>query len=149
MNHQPLHFLLAEDDDAQAELVALAFEDNRIANHLDRVCDGVEALAYLRREPPFADAPRPDILLLDLNMPKKGGLEVLSEIKEDADLCTIPVVILTTSTAESDKARAYRHHANSFITKPVDFDQFHTMIKDLNCYWTAWNQRLESPARAA
>ena len=101
-----------------------AFEDNKVANRLTCVADGVEAIELLRREGEYADAPRPDLILLDLNLPRKDGREVLAEIKADDDLRAIPVVVLTTSAAEEDILRSYDLHANAYVTKPVDFDQF-------------------------
>jgi CheY-like chemotaxis protein len=134
------HFLLVEDDEAQAELVMLSMEDNCVTNTIDHVGDGVEAMAYLRREGSYAQATRPDIVLLDLNLPKMNGHEVLAQIKSDPSLCEIPVVILTTSASEADRAKAYAHNANSFVTKPVDFAKFQQMCRDLSLYWTVWNQ---------
>lgn len=139
MSARPVRFLLVEDDDSHAELVELALADNRIANDFRRVNDGQAALAYLRGEAPYGAHPRPDVILLDLKLPKIDGLDVLRQVKNDPLLRTIPVVILTTSAAEVDRARAYEHHANSYVVKPIDFDQFHRMVKDLQLYWTAWN----------
>jgi CheY-like chemotaxis protein len=139
MSARPVRFLLVEDDDSHAELVELALADNRIVNDFRRVSDGQAALAYLRGEAPYGEHPRPDVILLDLKLPKIDGLDVLRQVKNDPLLRTIPVVILTTSAAEVDRARAYEHHANSYVVKPIDFDQFHRMVKDLQLYWTAWN----------
>ncbi|MBT8485590.1 MAG: response regulator [Phycisphaerales bacterium] len=147
-----VHFLLVEDDDDQAELVQLAFEDQPTHHSLDRVGDGESALAYLRREGPFVEARRPDVVLLDLRLPRMDGHEVLRSIKSDRSLRRIPVVVLTTSTAPSDKARAYELHVNSYLMKPDGFDRFQSMISDLHRYWSQWNEgsqgELESAERA-
>ena len=143
MNGEPIVILLVEDDNGHAELVRRNFEDCLLANTLIRVADGQEALDYLYRRNAFSDpakSPRPGIILLDLRMPRVNGLEVLKIIKEDAALSSIPVVILTTSSAETDKIKAYDHHANSFLVKPVDFPKFVELMKSLGCYWLAWNQ---------
>ncbi|GAB5496051.1 MAG: response regulator [Phycisphaerales bacterium] len=134
-----IHFLLVEDDIDHAELVKRAFELNRISNKLTHVLDGELALKYLRNEPPFEDADRPDLILLDLNLPKMSGHEVLEAIRSDDTFGNIPVVILSTSNSDSDLARAYESHANSYVVKPLDFDQFRKMTKDLGCYWSIWN----------
>ena len=136
----PVRFLLVEDDDAHAELVLLAMAENQIINPVDRVCDGEAALAFLRREGIYADQPQPDIILLDLHLPKIDGHEVLHQLKMDERLKRIPIVIMTTSASEVDKDRAYSRYANSYLVKPVDFVQFHQMITALNLYWTVWNQ---------
>lgn len=144
MSHQqeprPVRFLLVEDDQDHAELVRLALAENRIANELDHVTDGELALRYLRNQPPFQSAPRPDILLLDLKLPRVDGHEVIREVKHDADLKRLPIVVLTTSDAESDRVNAYNEHVNSYLVKPVDFERFHEMIRTLGLYWTVWNQ---------
>ena len=118
----------------------MALAENQVANTVDRVKDGAEALAYLRRQGDFADRPRPDVVLLDLKLPKISGHEVLAEVKKDPELQTVPIVVLTTSEAEIDRAKAYGNHANSYLTKPVDFDQFAKMIQDLKLYWCVWNR---------
>jgi CheY-like chemotaxis protein len=105
-------------------------------NVVDRVCDGAEALDYLRSP----KKPRPDVVLLDLNLPKVDGHEVLARIKESPDLCTIPIVVLTTSDAEIDRLRAYREHVNSYLVKPIDFERFRQMVRELSLYWGVWNQ---------
>jgi chemotaxis family two-component system response regulator Rcp1 len=107
----------------------------KVRNHLHVVPDGVEAMAFLRREGKHVEAPRPDLVLLDLNLPKKSGREVLAEVKTDPELMRIPVVVLTTSEAEEDVLRADEHHANCFITKPVDFDQFLTVVRSIEDFW--------------
>jgi CheY-like chemotaxis protein len=111
--------------------------DGRIKNTLNIASDGVEALAMLRREGEFADFPRQDLILLDLNLPKKSGREVLAEIKEDPELRKIPVIVLTTSAAEADVLAAYELHANCYITKPVDLDQFVTVVRSIEDFWLA------------
>lgn len=143
MNGEPIVILLAEDDDGHAEIVRRNFEESLLANTLIRVADGQAALDYLYRRNEFSDpakAPRPGIILLDLRMPKVDGLTVLKTIKEDADLSNIPVVILTTSEAERDVAKAYESHANSYLVKPVDFTKFTELLKTFGYYWLAWNQ---------
>ena len=144
MNGEPIVILMAEDDDGHAELVKRSFEDSKFANTVMRVADGQEALDYLYRKNDFSDpakSPRPGIILLDLRMPKVDGLTVLKTIKDDAQFNRIPVVILTTSEAESDVAKAYDSHANSYLVKPVDFAKFTELMKTLDYYWVAWNQR--------
>jgi CheY-like chemotaxis protein len=135
-----LHFLLAEDDEDHAELILRSLKRHRVGNTVDHVFDGVEAMEYLRGEAQYVGKPRPDVLLLDLNMPRMGGHEVLMKVKEDPVLCTIPIVILTTSDAESDRLRAYRHHANSYLVKPLDYNQFSKMVDELGLYWGVWNR---------
>ena len=132
---KPVEILLAEDSNADAQLIREALEENRFYTHLSHVRDGVEALAYLYRQAPFSDAPTPDLLLLDLNMPRKDGREVLAEIKEDPRLRWLPVVVLTTSAAESDLVDSYMHHANAFLTKPVDFEEFMDLIRRVGDFW--------------
>ena len=135
-----LKFLLVEDDDDHATIVTRTLKNERMANLIDRAKDGVEAMQYLRRELPFEKAKLPDVILLDLKLPKKDGLEVLEEIKADEALRHIPVVILTTSDAETDKIRAYRNHANSYLVKPLDATCFKKMVEELNLYWGVWNR---------
>ena len=130
-----VEILLVEDNLGDVRLTEEAFKEARFLNHLGVVGDGVDALAYLRRERQYAAAPRPDIILLDLNLPRKDGREVLAEIKEDETLRTIPVVVLTTSQAEQDILRSYGLHANCYVTKPVDLDQFITVIKSIDDFW--------------
>ncbi len=141
MTQQPVRFLLVEDDDSHAVLVMRNLERARVVNTVDRVSDGAQAMAYLRGETPFQERLLPDVVLLDLKLPKVDGLEVLERIKTDERLRTIPVVILTTSDAERDRARAYNNHVNSYVVKPIDFGQFQNMIKDLGFYWAIWNVR--------
>ena len=127
--------LLVEDNPGDARLMQEALAEARVRNRLHVVADGVEALAYLRRQHPFASAIRPDLILLDLNLPGKDGRDVLAEIKRDEDLRRIPVVILTTSQAEADIARAYDLHANAYVTKPLDVEQFITVVKSIEDFW--------------
>jgi two-component system response regulator len=132
---RPINILLVEDNPGDAELTREAFDSAKIANHLHIVDDGAEAIDFVFRRGKYADAPRPDIILLDLNLPKKDGREVLSEIKKDKDLSEIPVVVLTTSQAEEDILRAYKLHANCYIAKPVDFTQFMHVISSIEDFW--------------
>ncbi len=144
MNGEPIVILLVEDDDGHAALVRMNFEESKLANTLIRVCDGEQALDYLYRRNAFSDpakSPRPGIVLLDLRMPKVDGLTVLKTIKSDANLARIPVVILTTSEVDMDIAKAYDFHANSYLVKPVDFSKFTELMKTMDFYWLAWNQR--------
>ena len=127
--------LLVEDNPADVLMTRSAFEDFKITNTLHVVEDGVEAMAYLRQEGEFAGTPRPDLIMLDLNLPRKNGREVLAEIKADAALRNIPVVVLTTSKAEQDILQAYDLHANSYIVKPVGFVSFVEAIKSIKDYW--------------
>lgn len=140
MKPRPLRFLLIEDDDDHAELIRMALTENHVVNKLDRVADGAAAIDFLFSGLKKGEHPRPDVILLDLKLPKVDGHDVLSKIKQDESLRTIPVVILTTSQAEADRVKAYENHANSYLSKPVDFDKFHQMIVDLNMYWSVWNQ---------
>jgi len=130
-----IQVLLVEDSPSDARLTEEAFRDGKIANVLTVVTDGHEALLYLRREGKYADAPRPDLVLLDLNLPKMDGREVLRQIKTDADLKTIPVVVLTTSEAEQDVMKAYEYHANCYIRKPVDLTRFLQIISMIEDFW--------------
>lgn len=132
---KPLQILLVEDNPGDARLTREALKDGKIYLHLSVVVDGVEAIAFLRHEAPFADAPRPDLILLDLNLPRKDGREVLAEIKADDRLKRIPVVVLTTSAAEQDVLSSYDLHANCYITKPVDLDQFLKVVQWVEDFW--------------
>jgi two-component system, chemotaxis family, response regulator Rcp1 len=134
-NGRAVGILLVEDNPGDVRLTQEALKEGKVRNAMYVVNDGVEALAFLRREGPYADASHPDLILLDLNLPKKGGLEVLSEIKADDDLKRIPVVILTTSQAEQDIVRSYNLHANAFVTKPVDLEQFIVVVKSIEDFW--------------
>lgn len=132
---RPVEVLLVEDNPGDVRLTREALRDGKVSNNLSVVQDGVEAMRFLRREGPYADAPRPDVVLLDLNLPKKDGRQVLQEIKGDEALRTIPVVILTSSEAERDISGAYALQANCYITKPVDLDQFITVVRSIEDFW--------------
>jgi two-component system, chemotaxis family, response regulator Rcp1 len=134
-NGRPAEILLVEDNPGDVRLTIEALRESKVANNLNVARDGVEALAYLRREGGYADAVRPDLILLDLNMPRKDGREVLAEIKAEPKLRTIPVVVLTTSRAEQDVLRSYELQANCYITKPVDLEQFITVVKSIENFW--------------
>lgn len=134
-NGRPVEILLVEDNEGDVGLVEEVFEEGRINNKINVAEDGEEAMQFLNREGKFTNAPRPDLILLDLNLPKKDGREVLKEIKEDDNLKLIPVVVLTTSKAEEDILKSYNLHANSYITKPVDFEQFIKVIKSIEDFW--------------
>ncbi len=134
-NSKEIEILLVEDNPGDVRLTIEALKDGKIHNHLSHVSDGEEALAFLRRQGQYAKVPRPDLILLDLNLPKKDGREVLKEIKQEKDLKRIPVVILTTSTAEKDIIKTYDLHANCYINKPVDFDQFTNVVKSIEDFW--------------
>src|SRR6266478_5833751 len=135
MNERQIQILLVEDNSGDARLTLEALKETGLYNKLQHVVDGVEALAYLRREGRHAHAPRPDLILLDLNLPKKDGREVLAEIKADQDLRRIPVVVLTTSQAEEDIFRAYNLNANCYISKPVDLEQFFKVVRTIKEFW--------------
>lgn len=144
MNGEPLTILLVEDNPDHAELVIRNMEDFKVANRIRHVEDGEEALDYLYGKGLYADRslyPFPDLMLLDLRLPKLDGLQVLKEVKNSENLRALPVVVLTTSSAERDLAMAYEFHANSYLTKPVDFNDFSRMLGDLGFYWLAWNKR--------
>jgi two-component system response regulator len=127
-----IQILLVEDDPGDVLITREAFAENKVRNELSVVSDGESAMRFLRREGEFAAAPRPDLILLDLNLPRKAGHEVLEEIKSDADLQRIPVVVLTSSDAEEDILRSYELHANAYVTKPVDFDRFLTVVRQID-----------------
>lgn len=132
---RPVEILLVEDNEGDVRLTREALREGHLRNRLHVVEDGEKALDFLFRRGDYADAPRPDLILLDLNLPRRDGREVLAEIKADASLKRIPVVVLTTSRAEEDLARSYDLHANCFITKPVDFDQFIQVVKTIENFW--------------
>jgi len=134
-NDAAIKILLVEDNPGDVRLTLEAFKEGKVNNEISVVTDGVEALAYLRKEGQYDDVQQPDVILLDLNLPKKDGYEVLAEIKQDPDLKRIPVVILTTSEAERDILQTYYMHANCYITKPVDLDQFITVVKSIETFW--------------
>ncbi len=133
--HSPIEILLVEDNPGDVRLTQEVLKDGRIRNALNVVNDGVEALAFLRREGAYADAAPQDLVLLDLNLPKKDGREVLAEIKSDQELRKIPVVVLTMSAAEADILSAYDLHANCYITKPVDLVQFENVVRSMEEFW--------------
>jgi CheY-like chemotaxis protein len=131
----PKEVLLVEDSPGDVRLTKEAFRDANSSIHLHVVSDGVEAMAFLRREGDHARAPRPDLILLDLNLPKMDGREVLANIKQDAGLKTIPTVILTTSEAEADILKSYQLQANCYLTKPAQLDAFESLVKSINDFW--------------
>jgi CheY-like chemotaxis protein len=143
---KPVVVLLVEDDPGDVVLVTEAFEHNKVANDLHTVQDGVEAIAFLRQEGAYANAPVPDLILLDLNLPRMDGREVLAEVKADERLRRIPVVVLTTSKAEEDVLRSYELHANAFVTKPVDFDRFIEVVRQIDEFFVSV---VKLPGRAA
>ena len=131
----PIEILIVEDNPGDVRLAQEILEESKVRNNLHVAEDGVEAIAFLRREGQYADAPRPDIILLDLNLPQKNGYEVLAEIKKDPDLKRIPVVVLTTSEAEEDILRTYDLHANCYITKPINLDRFIEVVRTIEEFW--------------
>jgi CheY-like chemotaxis protein len=134
-NTEPIEILLVEDNPGDARLTLEAMREAKVRNRIHVVEDGVEALEFLRRQGRFGEAPRPDLILLDLNLPRKDGREVLAEVKTDPDLKRIPVVVLTTSRAEEDVLRAYNLHANCYVTKPVDLEQFMKIVSQIDEFW--------------
>jgi CheY-like chemotaxis protein len=135
MNAELISVLLVEDDPGDVLLIREAFADHKVGNVLSVVSDGVEAMQYVRGEGQHAGRERPDLILLDLNLPRKNGAEVLAEIKGDEELSTIPVIVLTTSEAEEDVMSSYRLHANAFITKPVDFERFRDIVHQIDDFF--------------
>lgn len=135
IDHRAINILLVEDNPGDARLTMEAFREAKVRNDVRVVTDGVEALAFLRREDKYANAPRPDLILLDLNLPRKDGREVLEEIKSDENLRRIPVAILTTSRAERDILSSYDLHANCFVSKPVDFEEFIRVVRGIEDFW--------------
>ena len=146
MTGHPVEILLVEDSPGDVQLTNEALRDAKVSTHLHVATDGEEALAFLRREAGFEDVPRPDLVLLDLNLPKKSGHEVLEEIKSDPELRRIPVVILSTSDAEDDVLAAYDRSANCYVTKPVDLDRFWEVVRSIDQFWLSF-ARLPSAAR--
>lgn len=132
-----IDILLVEDNPGDARLTMEVIKENKIVNNLHHVSDGVEAMAFLRKQGQYFDAPQPDLILLDLNMPKMDGREVLENMKQDDQFRRIPVVVLTTSQAEEDIFKSYDLHANCYICKPVDLDQFIEVIKSINNFWVS------------
>lgn len=144
MEGEPLTILLVEDNPAHAEMVIRNFQDHKVANKIYHVVDGEAALDFLYHRHQFSDpasSPRPHVILLDLRLPKINGLQVLHEIKNDENLLSIPVIVLTTSEAERDLTSAYENHTNSYLVKPIDFTKFSQLINDLGFYWLAWNRQ--------
>ena len=133
--NRPVEILLVEDNPGDERLTREALKEGKVYSNLHWAKDGVEAMEFLRREGRFQDAPRPDIILLDLNLPKKDGREVLQDIKNDEVLKRIPVVVLTTSKAEEDVLRTYNLHANCYVTKPVDLEKFIVVVKSIDVFW--------------
>lgn len=131
----PIEVLLVEDNPGDVRLTREALRDAKVRNNLHVATDGVEAMTFLRRESPYTDVPRPDLVLLDLNLPRKDGRQVLEELKDDESLRHIPVVVLTTSQAEQDILESYRLRANAYVTKPVDLDQFLKVVKSIEEFW--------------
>ena len=132
-----IEVLLVEDDPGDVLMTREAFSDNKVANRLHVVNDGLEALQWLRKEPPFQDAPNADLVLLDLNLPRVNGREVLAQIKNDAILRRIPVVVLTTSESDEDVQNSYSLHANAYVTKPVDFDSFIDVVRKIDDFFVS------------
>jgi CheY-like chemotaxis protein len=134
---QPIEVLLVEDDPGDVLLIREAFDFNKVHNNLNVVSDGEQALAYLRGTGDYSDRIRPDLVLLDLNLPRKDGREVLAEVKTDPDLRTIPIVVLTTSEAEEDVLKSYQLHANAYVTKPVDFERFVSIVRQIDDFFVS------------
>jgi chemotaxis family two-component system response regulator Rcp1 len=133
--NRPVEILLVEDNPGDERLTREALKEGKVYSNLHWVKDGVEAMEFLRRQGRYSSVPRPDIILLDLNLPKKDGREVLQDIKNDAELKRIPVVVLTTSKAEEDVLRTYNLHANCYVTKPVDLEKFIVVVKSIDVFW--------------
>ena len=134
-SHDVIEVLLVDDDAGDVRLTKEVLKESNVANRVSVAYDGVDALAFLHRQPPHSDAPRPHLILLDLNMPRKGGQSVLAEIKQDPELRRIPVVVLTTSNAEQDVLQCYDLHANCYIEKPVEFDHFVAIVRSIEDFW--------------
>jgi CheY-like chemotaxis protein len=132
-----IDILLVEDDPGDVLMTREAFEQHKVVNTLHVVSDGVEATKFLRRQDEYADAPRPGLILLDLNLPRKDGREVLADIKSDPDLLDIPIVVLTTSAADEDILRSYKLHANAYVTKPVDFNRFVDVVRQIDHFFVS------------
>lgn len=136
-DQKPIDVLLVEDDPGDVLMTREAFTENKVANRLAVVPDGVDAMAFLRKEGEYADAPTPDLVLLDLNLPRMDGREVLAAMKSDDELRRIPVVVLTTSEAEEDVLRSYSLHANAYVTKPVDFERFIDVVRQIDDFFVS------------
>ncbi len=132
---RPVEILLVEDNPGDVELTLEALQDGKLLNHVSVAKDGLEAMAFLRREAGFEKSPRPDLILLDLNLPRKNGFEVLEEVKSDAGLASIPVVVLTTSNADRDVVRSYDLRANCYVRKPVELDEFLSFVRSTQEFW--------------
>ncbi len=132
---KPIEILLVEDSPSDVRLTVEALKDAKMRNHLSVVSDGVEAVAFLKKAGKYADSPRPDLIFLDLNLPKKDGREVLREIKQDENIKAIPVVVITTSKSDEDILKSYNLHANCYITKPIDLEQFLIVVKAIESFW--------------
>lgn len=130
-----IELLLVEDNPGDARLAEETLKESKLLNRLHHVADGEQAMAFLRRQPPYEDAPRPDLIVLDLNLPKRDGRQVLQDIKDDQSLRSIPIVVLTISEAEEDILRSYDLHANCYITKPLDLEQFSRIVKSVEGFW--------------
>lgn len=148
MPARPMHVLLVEDDDAHAMLLSMEIQSGKQVMSLDRVRDGDQALMYVKRQPPYENSQLPDLIVLDLRLPRMDGHQVLKELKADRRLRLIPVVVLTSSDAEMDRRRAYEFHANSYLVKPLDFEKFSQMVQDFVNYWSQWNVSVSSHAVA-
>jgi two-component system response regulator len=135
MKGMPIDILLVEDDQADVELTREALKDSKLNINIHVVRDGVDALSFLRKQPPYEKAPRPDLILLDINMPRKNGRETLQEVREDEHLRSIPVVVLTSSNSDDDIIKSYEIGANCYITKPVGFEQFVKVVKTIEKFW--------------
>jgi two-component system, chemotaxis family, response regulator Rcp1 len=134
-NSEPIEILLVEDNPGDARLAVEALKESKVHNNLHHVVDGVEAMLFLHREGEYAGVPAPDLILLDLNLPRKDGREVLAEIKEDPELRPVPVVILTTSSAERDLVKSYGLHANAYVVKPIDLERFIEIVQAIEDFW--------------
>ncbi len=145
-NAEPIEILLVEDNPGDARLAAEAIKENKVRNNLHQVRDGVEAMRFLRREAPYAGVPVPGLILLDLNLPRKDGREVLAEIKGDPELRLVPVVVLTTSAAERDLLRSYNLHANAYVVKPIDLEQFIEIVHAIESFWFSIVKLPQKPA---
>jgi CheY-like chemotaxis protein len=145
---QPIQILLVEDQPADVRLTKEILADGKVANEVHVVNDGEQAMAFLRREADFATSPRPDLILLDLNLPRMDGREVLAEVKSDPALMSMPVIVLTTSSAERDVLEAYKHRANAYVTKPIDLDEFVSAVASIERFWLTFVE-LPEHARSA
>ena len=136
-----IDIVLVEDNEDHLELIRQSLEDKRIANNILHFDNAEEAYSYLTKKEPYENGRTPGLVLLDVNLPGMSGHDLLKKLKEDDDLKSIPVVMLTTSSGEADRSLAYQHHVNSYLVKPIDFDKFEKMVGDLGLYWALWNKR--------